>query len=134
MRIEYRETKEFDKSQLQELFLSVGWSSGNYPEQLQIAMRNSDKVFSAWDGDKLVGLVNALSDSILTVYFHYLLVRPEYQSKGIGRQLMLSILEEYKEYARKVLIAYDKEVAFYKRCGFEIGEGKTPMFITYLTT
>ncbi len=134
MRIEYRETKEFDTSQLQELFLSVGWSSGNYPEQLQIAMRNSDKVFSAWDGDKLVGLVNALSDSILTVYFHYLLVRPEYQSKGIGRQLMLSILEEYKEYARKVLIAYDKEVAFYKRCGFEIGEGKTPMFITYLTT
>ncbi len=134
MRIVYKETKEFDKSQLQELFLSVGWSSGNYPEQLQIAMRNSDKVFSAWDGDKLVGLINALSDGIMTVYFHYLLVRPEYQSKGIGRQLILSILEKYKEYARKVLIAYDKEVAFYKRCGFETGEGKTPMFITYLTT
>lgn len=134
MEIQYTNTKEFDKTQLQDLFLSVQWSSGNYPDQLQIAMRNSDKVISAWDGDKLVGLVNALSDGIMTAYFHYLLVRPEYQSKGIGEQLMSRILNNYKDYARKVLIAYDKEIPFYQKCGFEIGKDKTPMFVTYLTT
>jgi GNAT superfamily N-acetyltransferase len=134
MEIQYTNTKEFDKTQLQDLFLSVQWSSGNYPDQLQIAMRNSDKVISAWDGDKLVGLVNALSDGIMTAYFHYLLVRPEYQAKGIGEQLMSRILNNYKDYARKVLIAYDKEIPFYQKCGFEIGKDKTPMFVTYLTT
>jgi ribosomal protein S18 acetylase RimI-like enzyme len=134
MKIEYKNTKKFAKAQLQDLFLSVGWSSGHYPDQLQIAIKNSDKVYSAWDGDKLVGLMNALSDGIMTAYFHYLLVRPEYQSKGIGKQLVMSILEEYKGFARKVLIAYDNEVAFYKRFGFEVGGGKTPMFMTYLTT
>jgi GNAT superfamily N-acetyltransferase len=134
MEIQYANTKEFDKTQLQNLFLSVQWSSGNYPDQLQIAMRNSDKVISAWDGDKLVGLVNALSDGIMTAYFHYLLVRPEYQSKGIGEQLMSRILNNYKDYARKVLIAYDKEIPFYQKCGFEIGQDKTPMFVTCLTT
>ena len=134
MGIEYKKIKEFDKIQLQELFNSVGWSSANYPDQLQIAIRNSDKVISAWNGEKLIGLINALSDGIMTAYFHYLLVSPEYQSKGIGKQLVQTILEEYRGFARKVLIAYEKEVPFYKRCGFEVGEGKTPMFITYLTT
>jgi GNAT superfamily N-acetyltransferase len=134
MEIQYANTKEFDKAQLQDLFLSVQWSSGNYPDQLQVAMRNSDKVISAWDGDQLVGLVNALSDGIMTAYFHYLLVRPEYQSKGIGEQLMSRMLNNYKDYARKVLIAYDKEIPFYQKCGFEIGQDKTPMFVTYLTT
>jgi len=44
------------------------------------------------------------------------------------------MLEQYKDYARKVLIAYDKEIEFYKKCGFEMGKSTTPMAITYLTT
>ena len=134
MDIAYSTTKEFDKGQLQDLFLSVQWSSGNYPDKLQVAMSNSDKVISAWDGDTIVGLMNALSDGAMTAYFHYLLVRPEYLSKGIGRRLVRSMLDHYKDYARKVLIAYDKEIRFYQQFGFEPGDGKTPMFITCLTT
>jgi ribosomal protein S18 acetylase RimI-like enzyme len=134
MDITYKYTQEFEKNQLQDLFLSVQWSSGEYPDKLQIAMRNSHRVISAWHDTKLVGLINALSDGVMTAYFHYLLVRPEYQSKGIGKQLISLALNEYKDYARKVLIAYDKEVGFYQRFGFEIGTGKTPMFVTFLTT
>jgi len=77
--------------------------------------------------------MNALSDGIMTAYFHYLLVRPEYQSQGIGERLVTTILSEYKDYARKVLIAYDQEIPFYQKCGFEVGKDKSPMFITYLT-
>jgi len=55
MAIHYRSTKTFDAAQLQELFLSVGWASGEYPEKLRQAMMNSDSVISAWDGEKLVG-------------------------------------------------------------------------------
>lgn len=62
MLIEYKDTKEFSASQLQRLFLSVNWESGKYPEKLVIAMRNSTHVFSAWDQDRLVGLVRALDD------------------------------------------------------------------------
>jgi len=132
--ITYSEHKEFEARQLQDLFLSVGWSSGNYPDDLALAMRNSHSVVSAWDGARLVGLMNALADGAMTAYFHYLLVRPEYQSQGIGRQLVLKMLGQYESYARKVLIAYDAEVGFYERCGFELGGGKTPMFVTHLTT
>lgn len=134
MAITYSEQREFDPRQLQELFLSVGWSSGNYPDDLALAMRNSHSVVSAWDGDRLVGLMNALSDGAMTAYFHYLLVMPEYQSQGIGRRMVSQMLDQYESYARKVLIAYDREIGFYEKCGFELGGGKTPMFVTNLTT
>lgn len=134
MEINYNNNKVFTADQLQDLFLSVEWSSGNYPDKLQVAMENSHTVFSAWDREKLVGLINCLSDGVMTAYFHYLLVRPQYQDKEIGRKLVALMLEEYKDYPRKVLIAYDKEIEFYQKCGFKMGKSTTPMSITYLTT
>ena len=50
MSIIYKDTKEFRPGDLQELFLSVEWSSGHFPEKLALAMQNSGSVFSAWDG------------------------------------------------------------------------------------
>lgn len=134
MNISYRDIKDIEISQLQSLFASVQWDSANYPEKLCQAIRNSHKVITAWDGDSLVGLMNALSDGVMTAYFHYLLVRPECHKMNIGRSLVRMMLEEYAECARKVLIAYAQEAEFYKQCGFEVGEGKIPMFVTYLKT
>ena len=134
MSIEYSYQQEFEPSRLGELFRSVGWSSGDYPDALAVAMRGSHRVVSAWDGDILVGLMNALADGAMTAYFHYLLVRPRHQRQGIGSELVARMLADYDGYARKVLIAYDAQVGFYERCGFKRGEGATPVFITYLTT
>ena len=53
MQIVYKEEKSFTQEQVQELFLSVRWVSGNYPEQLYRALLNSQTVFTAWDGDEL---------------------------------------------------------------------------------
>ena len=70
----------------------------------------------------------------MTAYFHYLLVRPEYHKQGIGRTLVKQMLDHYADYARKILIAYEPEARFYQHCGFELGTGKVPMFVTYLKT
>lgn len=120
--------------QLEGLFLSVEWSSGHYPDKLAVAMHNYETVYSAWDGELLVGLISAMDDGIMTAYIHYLLVRPEYQGKGIGEQLIERTKEKYKDYLRIVLVAYDKECGFYEHCGFKKGEDETPMFITSLWT
>lgn len=132
--IQYKTTKNFSENELKELFLSVNWSSGNYPEKLVIAMENSSSVFSAWNGEKLVGLINILDDGIMTAYAHYLLITPEYQHIGIGENLVKLVAEKYKDYLRIILIAYDKEIGFYEHCGFTVGEEKVPMFITSLWT
>lgn len=132
MGVEYSTSKDFEREQLQSLFLSVEWESGHHPEKLQLAMQNSHSVFSAWENGRLVGLINAISDGVMAAYVPYLLVRPEYQGRGIGMQLVRMFLEEYRDCARKTLIAYDTAVPFYKRCGFEAGEGKKPMFVSSL--
>jgi len=127
--IRYKNTKELDRIQLQELFLSVKWDSAKYPDKLRAAIKNSDAVYTAWDSENLVGLINSLSDGVLNVSFPYLLVRPEYQGMGIGKQLIMLMLKEYKGYARKNLIAFDEQVKFYERCGFRVGTGTSPMVI-----
>lgn len=134
MNITYKNIKNFEANQLQDLFLSVNWDSGNYPDKLKIAMENSSSVHSAWDGDKLVGLINCLSDGVMTAYIHFLLVRPEYHGKGIGDELMRLLLDEYKDYLRKIIISYPKALKFYEKCGFTVAEDKTAMFITTLRT
>ncbi len=132
--IQYKTTKEFSENELKDLFLSVNWSSGNYPEKLVIAMENSSSVFTAWDGEKLVGLINVLDDGIMTAYVHYLLINPDFHGRGIGKNLVNYVKEKYKDYLRIVLIAYNKEIGFYEHCGFTVGEEKAPMFITSLWT
>lgn len=134
MEITYRDTHEFTPAQLQELFLSVEWSSGHYPEKLAAAMRNFERVYTAWDGRQLVGLICAMDDGVMTAYIHYLLVRPEYHGKGIGGRLVEMMKEAYRDYLRVVLVAYDDEIGFYEHCGFEKAKDASPMFITSLWT
>lgn len=62
MEITYTDEKKFTKEQTQRLFRSVGWVSGEYPERLYKALMGSSTVFSAWDGDRLAGLVRVLDD------------------------------------------------------------------------
>jgi GNAT superfamily N-acetyltransferase len=134
MKIVYKNTHHFSKKQLEDLFLSVEWSSGHFPEKLVIAMKNFETVYSAWDGDRLVGLVCAMDDGIMNAYVHYLLVHPDYQLKGIGKQLVERIKNHYKDYMRIVVVAYDAEMKFYEYCGFEKSDDASPMFITKLWT
>ena len=82
--------------------MSVEWSSGHFPEKLVIAMKNFETVYSAWDGDKLVGMICAMDDGIMNAYVHYLLVKPDYQLKGIGKELD-EVKNHYKDYLRIVL-------------------------------
>lgn len=134
MKIEYKDHHEFTPEILQNLFLSVGWSSGHYPEKLVVAMQNFETVFTAWDSNRLVGLICAMDDGVMTAYVHYLLVDPHYQHLGIGKQLVKSIKDRYKDYLRIVLVSYKDEARFYESCGFKRADDACPMFITTLWT
>ena len=134
MAITYKDTHIFTEKELEELFLSVNWSSGHYPDKLAVAMENFKTVYSSWDNDKLVGLICAMDDGIMNAYVHYLLVNPVYHGKTIGRTLVEMVKEKYKDYLRVAVIAYDNEARFYENCGFEKSKDASPMFITSLWT
>lgn len=65
MAITYPEEKSFTPQQAVELFLSVRWVVGKYPNRLHKALMNSSRVITAWDGDRLVGLIRVMDDSEL---------------------------------------------------------------------
>ena len=123
------EREQITEESLANLFLLLEWESANFPEKLYEAMMNSHTVVTAWDGDRLVGLANALSDGVLTAYFHYVLTDPAYQGQGIGKVMMEMLLEKYKGFYTKVLNSYPKATGFYKRLGFEADEELLPMFV-----
>lgn len=130
MTIIYKNIKDIDKESIKELFHSVGWKSGDFPEDLKQALINSHTIITAWEGEKLVGLVNALSDGVMTVYFHYMLVHKEYQFLGIGKKMMELILEQYKHIKTKLLVSYESAEKFYQLFGFKPEKGTKALFIS----
>lgn len=97
-------------------------------------MKNFKTVFSAWDGEKLVGMICVMDDGIMNAYVHYLLVNPAYHGMTIGRTLVEMINQKYCEYLRIAVIAYNEELHFYEKCGFKKAGDASPMFITSLWT
>ena len=118
--ITYTDEKRFTQQVVQDLFLSVGWVSGNYPSRLYKALLGSSTVLTAWDCDRLVGLVRLLDDSELVAYMHYVLVHPDYQGQGIAGTLVEMAKEKYKDYLYiEIMPEESKNAAFYEKHGFQ---------------
>ena len=129
----YKETKDFTPQQLQRLFLSVHWQSGSYPEKLVLAMKNSSHVISAWDNEKLVGLVRSIDDKQTIAFIHYLLVDPNYQGKHIGYNLMQKLLQKYDDILYiKVMPSDPNTISFYEKFGFKQYDNYSAMVIKKL--
>lgn len=130
MNIEYTEEKKFTMEDVRELFLSVGWVSGQYPKRLYKALLNSSTVITGWDGERLVGLVRLLDDSELVAYMHYVLVHPLYQGKGIAGKMIERVKEKYKDYLYiEIMPEERKNVGFYEKHGFNVMKEGTAMQI-----
>lgn len=71
----------------------VGWGRRPDDAQFAAALRGSHAVVVAVDGDEVVGFVNAISDGVLAAFIPWLEVRPEYQSLGVGSELMRRMLD-----------------------------------------
>ena len=111
-----------------DLFASLAWESARFPERLERAIAGSSTVRSLWDGEVLAGIVPAVSDGAMCVYFPYVAIRPGYQGQGWGRKLLESALEEYEGFVHVALISYADKGGFYERCGFVPDDGKRAYF------
>lgn len=106
------------------LYRSVGWSAARKPARLVRALEKSHSVVTAWADGSLIGLGNAISDEALVVYYPHLLVAPDYQRKGIGREIMKRLMSRYRGFHQHMLVADAKAALFYRQCGF-VRAGKT---------
>ena len=121
MEITYTEEKKFTEDEVQNLFLSVGWISGQYPSRLYKALMHSSTVITAWDGNRLVGLVRLIDDSELVAYMHYVLVDPAYHGQGIASEMIKMVKEKYRNYLYLEIMPEErKNASFYEKHGFQV--------------
>lgn len=121
---------QIDLLQLQELFqLAAFWARDRKAEDLAIAIKHSDPVISAWDGDRLVGFARATSDGIYRATIWDVVVHPEYQGAGLGRKLVQTVLSHpHVSKVERLYLMTTNQQEFYKRIGFEVNQTTTMVY------
>jgi ribosomal protein S18 acetylase RimI-like enzyme len=104
--------------QIADLRESVGWNrmESCYKNELMTSYFH----INVYDGEKLIGYIDTVSNGVTDAYIQDLMVNPEYQDKGIGTELMnrtIAYLKERKIFMISVLFE-EKLLPFYKRFGF----------------
>jgi GNAT superfamily N-acetyltransferase len=129
MQITYSEARDLPSEKVLALYKANQWSAADKPELLLKALHNSHGLVSAWDGEVLIGLGNAITDGYLVVYYPHLLVLPAYQRKGVGRGIMQRIMSLYEGFHMHILVADGQAIDFYQKVGFERAGKSEPMWI-----
>lgn len=109
-----------DRKALISLYDAVGWSVYTRDATtLEQAVRASTFVNGAYDDETLVGFVRCISDDATIAYLQDVLVHPDYQRRGIGRRLCVSVLERFAHCRQFVLLTDDRpeQTAFYESLG-----------------
>lgn len=113
--------REMYVDQLQALFQAGAfWARDRKPDDLEIALENSNPVISAWDGDRLIGFARATSDGVYRATIWDVVVHPDYQGAGLGRKLVQTVLS-HPQVCRveRVYLMTTNQQEFYKKIGFE---------------
>ncbi|EDY81641.1 acetyltransferase, GNAT family [Verrucomicrobiia bacterium DG1235] len=127
--IRYSQTRDLPPDQVIALYQANEWSSAKVPDTLLLALRDSHSLVTAWHGETLVGLGNAISDGHLVVYYPHLLVHPDFQGQGIGTELLNRLKEKYASFHMHMLTADGQAIKFYERHGFRRAGQTQPMWI-----
>ncbi len=129
LRVEYRDVRHLPRPDVLELYRANRWSAAQRPDELMAGLASSHSLISAWYDGHVVGLGNAISDGHLVVYYPHLLVHPQHQRRGIGKQLMLRLRRPYEHFHQQVLLADRGAPEFYEKLGFRRASSTEPMWI-----
>lgn len=123
MHISYRENAPIETGELTGLYADGGWTAyTDHPDKMARMLNGSLWQMSAWDGDRLVGLIRCVGDGCSILYVQDILVRKAYQRKGIGLRLLTAALTRWRDIRQTVLITHDAPGtrAFYQAAGFQL--------------
>jgi len=81
-------------------------------------LEHANLVVGAWDGERLIGVARALTDFGWVCYLADLAVDPDYQRRGVGRELIRRVREYVGPEISIVLRAAPLAADYYHRIGF----------------
>jgi len=126
VKITYNDTKKnLPVDQLYYLFSAAGWTgSESTPDpyilqNFNVPFINSTLVISAWDNDRLVGAIRVLSDRIIRSVIYDLVVDPQYQGLGIGKELIRRCIAHFPN--SEWLVQTEQHISgYYEKLGFKV--------------
>ena len=104
------------------LYDSVGWSVYTKEvENLLKAFEMSTYVLVAIEEDQVIGVSRSISDSVSIHYLQDILVSPNFQKKGIGRQLLQKTLKHFDQVRTHMILTDNEErqKLFYESFGYK---------------
>lgn len=112
-----------------ELWESV-WDGAPTFEQVELGLKNTLFRVSVWDDDKVIGMARMNGDLGLDYYIKDVVVRPEYQGRGVGRMLINALLQFINDNGIPgteifvELCAMPDKIPFYEKFGFSANEAQ----------
>jgi len=112
-----------------ELWESV-WDDAPTLSQVELGLRHTLFRVSVWDDDKVVAMARMIGDIGLDYYIKDVVVRPEYQGRGIGRMLINELLKFINDNGIPgteifvELCAMPDKIPFYEKFGFAANEAQ----------
>ncbi len=106
------------------------WGQAPTLEQTKLAMEHTLFRVSIFDDDKIIAMARMIGDMGLNYYIKDVIVRPEYQGKGIGRMLINELLEFVNSNGIRdtsifvELCAMPDKIPFYEKFGFDTNEAQ----------
>jgi ribosomal protein S18 acetylase RimI-like enzyme len=97
----------------------VGWMNPPTPQTFHKMLMGSYKVWLALDlkTGQVVGVIQAISDGVLTAFIPLLEVLPNYQKQGIARELVTRMFDSLEHLYAIDLSCDNNLVQFYEKFG-----------------
>ena len=87
--------------------------------RLQRMLDEADILWTAWDGERLVGVARALTDYAYACYLSDLAVDAACQRQGIGKALVAHLRAQIGADVALILLAAANAMDYYPKIGFE---------------
>ena len=106
------------------------WDGAPSLEQTRLAMQNTIFRVSIYDRDRVIAMARMIGNMGLCYYIKDVVVRPEYQGKGIGRTLINELIKYINDNGIKgtnvfvELAAIPDKMPFYEKLGFSANEAQ----------
>lgn len=106
------------------------WDGTRPMEQIRLAMEHTMFRVSLYDGGKPIAMARMIGDMGMCYYIKDVVVRPEYQKKGLGRLLINELLAFVKSNGVSgteifvELCAMPDKIPFYEKLGFTSNEAQ----------
>jgi ribosomal protein S18 acetylase RimI-like enzyme len=88
------------------------------PEDLQRAYANSMFKCFVLDGGTVVGAGRALADGVDCSYLCDVVVHPDFQGRGLGRAIVLKLMDLSAGHSKIILYHSPGKAGFYRKFGF----------------